>query len=478
MSNEHDFFFKILLIGDSGVGKSCLLLRFAEDSWTETHISTIGVDFKIKALEIEGKTVKLQIWDTAGQERFRTITSSYYRGAQGIILVYDATDKESFNNVKQWMGEIDRYACEHVNKLLVGNKCDLAGERAVEPSVAKEFADSYDIPFVETSAKTAFNVEKCFIQIATAIKNRMSNQKPETPSTIHIASNDKKKKDCNGSNGVAQCLSGIFKSFSIDTREMADLDDEVDENLDSSEIQRKFVGNKVNYKQRIALVKTTRQALDSQDVHIFSLPHPKLEETLAKVTISNGSLLEINRLHEAPSSWFLDNSIQKDGSLYLFTPVDPIFFIMPLLEYHLKKMMSDSPWDGYTLFTNLKAQPNIHLVCDSQTLHEGEKAFRLNEERVIAWMCCKVDALIEKIRHSSLDLSSSARVSTFVSSKRVNTEEQIVKSALGFISEVVELNKMVVTEGIREAEKRSIYDVEEDEEKNKSPAAKVTTKTW
>jgi len=175
---EHDYFFKILLIGDSGVGKSCLLLRFADDSWTETHISTIGVDFKIKTLTIDGKTVKLQIWDTAGQERFRTITSSYYRGAQGIILVYDCTDRESFNNVKQWMGEIDRYACENVNKLLVGNKCDLVAEKTVDVNTAKEFADSYDIPFIETSAKTAHNVEKCFVQMASSIKGRMSSGAP------------------------------------------------------------------------------------------------------------------------------------------------------------------------------------------------------------------------------------------------------------------------------------------------------------
>jgi len=175
-ASEHDFFFKILLIGDSGVGKSCLLLRFADNSWTDTHISTIGVDFKIKTLEIDGKTVKLQIWDTAGQERFRTITSSYYRGAQGIILVYDCTDKESFNNVKQWIGEIERYACENVNKLLVGNKADLADERQVDTNVAKEFAESYGIPFIETSAKTSYNVEKCFVQMAAAIKKRMSSQ--------------------------------------------------------------------------------------------------------------------------------------------------------------------------------------------------------------------------------------------------------------------------------------------------------------
>jgi len=197
---EHDYFFKILLIGDSGVGKSCLLLRFADDSWTETHISTIGVDFKIKTLTIDGKTVKLQIWDTAGQERFRTITSSYYRGAQGIILVYDCTDRESFNNVKQWMGEIDRYACENVNKLLVGNKCDLVAEKTVDVNTAKEFADSYDIPFIETSAKTAHNVEKCFVQMASSIKNRMSSSgaaksSGEHSDTIKVDKAKGKKKD-------------------------------------------------------------------------------------------------------------------------------------------------------------------------------------------------------------------------------------------------------------------------------------------
>jgi Ras-related protein Rab-1A len=195
-SPEHDYFFKILLIGDSGVGKSCLLLRFADDSYTETHISTIGVDFKIKTLQIDGKTVKLQIWDTAGQERFRTITSSYYRGAQGIILVYDCTDKETFNNVKQWMGEIDRYACENVNKLLVGNKCDLISEKTVDSNAAKEFADSYDIPFIETSAKTAQNVDNAFIQMATAIKERMSVQKVESSgTTIRIEKDNKKRGD-------------------------------------------------------------------------------------------------------------------------------------------------------------------------------------------------------------------------------------------------------------------------------------------
>ncbi|GAA95457.1 hypothetical protein E5Q_02111 [Mixia osmundae IAM 14324] len=172
MAAEYDLLFKLLLIGDSGVGKSCLLLRFADDSYSDSYISTIGVDFKIRTIELGGKTVKLQIWDTAGQERFRTITSSYYRGAHGIIVVYDVTDQDTFSNVKQWLQEIDRYACEGVDKLLVGNKSDLQQKKVVDYTVAKEFADQLAIPFLETSAKNATNVEQAFLVMAEHIKRR------------------------------------------------------------------------------------------------------------------------------------------------------------------------------------------------------------------------------------------------------------------------------------------------------------------
>ncbi|KAI0313073.1 GTP-binding protein ypt1 [Amylostereum chailletii] len=168
-TSEYDYLFKLLLIGDSGVGKSCLLLRFADDTYTESYISTIGVDFKIRTIELEGKTVKLQI------ERFRTITSSYYRGAHGIIVVYDVTDNDTFTNVKQWLQEIDRYASEGVNKLLVGNKSDLTSKKVVEYSVAKEFADQLTIPFLETSAKNATHVEQAFLTMAKQIKDRMGS---------------------------------------------------------------------------------------------------------------------------------------------------------------------------------------------------------------------------------------------------------------------------------------------------------------
>lgn len=171
MNVDYDYLFKLLLIGDSGVGKSCLLLRFAEDSYTESYISTIGVDFKIRTIDLDGKSIKLQIWDTAGQERFRTITSSYYRGAHGIIIVFDVTDRDSFDHVKAWLKEISLYACANVNKLLVGNKCDMEDNRAVTFDEAKEFADANDMPFLETSAKRAINVEKAFTTMAGQIKS-------------------------------------------------------------------------------------------------------------------------------------------------------------------------------------------------------------------------------------------------------------------------------------------------------------------
>mmetsp|Transcript_2370 Transcript_2370/g.6101 ORF Transcript_2370/g.6101 Transcript_2370/m.6101 type:complete len:203 (-) Transcript_2370:704-1312(-) len=187
MNSEYDYLFKLLLIGDSGVGKSCLLLRFADDTYTESYISTIGVDFKIRTIELEGKTIKLQIWDTAGQERFRTITSSYYRGAHGIIVVFDVTDLESYNNVKQWLHEIDRYACQNVKKLLVGNKCDLAAKRAVTSETAKEFAESLGIQYLETSAKNSTNVEKAFTTMAGQIRKWMATQPtPTTQTKINI----------------------------------------------------------------------------------------------------------------------------------------------------------------------------------------------------------------------------------------------------------------------------------------------------
>lgn len=186
MNPEYDFLFKLLVIGDSGVGKSCLLRRFADNQYTESYISTIGVDFKIRTVDIDGKVIKLQIWDTAGQERFRTITSSYYRGAHGIIVVYDCTEPDTFDNVKHWLNEIDRYACDNVCKLLVGNKVDLKDKKVVTTEAAAAQAEQLGIPFVETSAKESENVERAFLLMAQEIKKSHGTQQANAPPTTQI----------------------------------------------------------------------------------------------------------------------------------------------------------------------------------------------------------------------------------------------------------------------------------------------------
>ncbi|KAN0037027.1 hypothetical protein ACTFIV_002355 [Dictyostelium citrinum] len=197
---DYDFLFKILLIGDSGSGKSSLLIRFADDTFTESHVSTIGVDFRIKTVYIEGKAIKLQVWDTVGQDRFRIgNNSSYYRGAHGIMIVYDVTDQVSFNNVRQWLGEVDRYACEDVDKLVVANKIDLLEKRVIDSEVAKSFCDSYEIPTIETSAKYATNVDDCFLLMTRNIKNRVEQYvpEPEVQRPTKITNNNLKKKENN-----------------------------------------------------------------------------------------------------------------------------------------------------------------------------------------------------------------------------------------------------------------------------------------
>lgn len=171
---EYDYLFKVLLVGDAGVGKSCLVRRFSEDAFSDAYKVTVGVDFKIKTVELERKTIKLQLWDTAGEERFYSITSCFYRGAHGIIVVYDVTKQKSFDNVKTWFREVERNASQHVCKLLVGNKNDLTADKVVDYNEAKTFAEQLGIPFLETSAKNAVNVEQAFITLASDIKSRVA----------------------------------------------------------------------------------------------------------------------------------------------------------------------------------------------------------------------------------------------------------------------------------------------------------------
>ncbi|KAG1829498.1 rab-type small GTP-binding protein [Suillus fuscotomentosus] len=186
---HYDFLIKLLLIGDSGVGKSCLLLRFCDDAWTPSFITTIGIDFKIRTIELDGKRIKLQIWDTAGQERFRTITTAYYRGAMGILLVYDVTDERSYNSIRTWHANIEQHASEGVNKILIGNKSDWTDKRAVPEIQGRALADELGMKFMETSAKANEGVEEAFFTLARDCKTRLIDSQADSAASVGGASN-------------------------------------------------------------------------------------------------------------------------------------------------------------------------------------------------------------------------------------------------------------------------------------------------
>ena len=170
MTHKYDHLFKLLIIGESGVGKTCLLLRFTDDSFTANHLTTIGIDFKIKIINLEEKQIKLQIWDTAGQERFRTITKTYYKGAHGIILTYDVTDENSFKNIRNWVKQIEQNAQNNVCKVLVGNKCDRE-DRKISYEEGAKLASEFKMQFFETSAKSNYNVNETFTFLTKEILN-------------------------------------------------------------------------------------------------------------------------------------------------------------------------------------------------------------------------------------------------------------------------------------------------------------------
>jgi Ras-related protein Rab-1A len=200
-SLDYDYLFKYLIIGNSGVGKSCLLIRFTDDKFEEGYVTTIGVDFKIKTLEIEGKSVKLQIWDTAGQERFRNIVSTYYKGGHGIMMVYDITDLESFRYLDSWLKEIEKNASKNVYKILVGNKNDMEKERKVSFEKGLEFADLHGMKFFETSAKENKNVEEAFKEMTKDIINSLKKVNEKINSNSNFVIGKKKGKDLNKKGG-------------------------------------------------------------------------------------------------------------------------------------------------------------------------------------------------------------------------------------------------------------------------------------
>merc|ERR1712232_1046996 len=174
--SSHDHLFKLLIIGDSGVGKSSILLRFCDDEFNDKQASTIGVDFKTKYMQVKGKKIKLAMWDTAGQERFRTLTASYYRGAQGVILVYDTTDRNTFEHVKYWQDEVRKYSTNpDAILMLVSNKVDLPAQQVTRQE-GEEFAFANSMMFIETSAKTRQGIKQAFEEVVFKIL--------ETPSLV------------------------------------------------------------------------------------------------------------------------------------------------------------------------------------------------------------------------------------------------------------------------------------------------------
>ncbi|XP_063056758.1 RAB3A, member RAS oncogene family, b isoform X2 [Engraulis encrasicolus] len=169
-----DYMFKILIIGNSSVGKTSFLFRYADDSFTPAFVSTVGIDFKVKTIYRNDKRIKLQIWDTAGQERYRTITTAYYRGAMGFILMYDITNDESFNAVQDWSTQIKTYSWDNAQVLLVGNKCDMEDERVVAAERGRQLSEHLGFEFFEASAKDNINVKQTFERLVDIICEKMS----------------------------------------------------------------------------------------------------------------------------------------------------------------------------------------------------------------------------------------------------------------------------------------------------------------
>ena len=195
MTSEPSNIFKILTIGESGVGKTCILRRFVEDKFLKNHLATIGIDFKTKTLNINNQEIKLKIWDTAGQERFRNITTQYYKGADGIVLVYDVSEEASFDKIKDWMDQIlSNTNKDEICLILLGNKCDIE-KRSISYEQGKTLANELQVNFFETSAQTGQNIKEAFETLTADImkKKKIGGDN----NNIDLKKNKKKKdSDC------------------------------------------------------------------------------------------------------------------------------------------------------------------------------------------------------------------------------------------------------------------------------------------
>ena len=194
MSSDKSVTFKILTIGESGVGKTCILRRFVENKFLKNHLATIGIDFKTKNLIINNKEIKLKIWDTAGQERFRNIATQYYKGADGIVLVYDVTDDGSFEKIRDWMAQIQANAeKDDLGLVLLGNKCDVE-PRVVTEEQGNKMAEELHISYFETSALTGQGIKEAFEQLARDIMKKKGVGEENKDGRVELNNNDNKKK--------------------------------------------------------------------------------------------------------------------------------------------------------------------------------------------------------------------------------------------------------------------------------------------
>ena len=192
---DYDYIFKIVLIGDTCVGKSCILVRFSDDVFNENYVTTIGVDFRFKTMIVKNKIAKIQIWDTAGQERYRSITTAYYRGAAAIIICCDSTNKESFYNINNWIDEISKYTDKEVDKLILMNKCDLVDDRQIDKSEMAKFEKENGIKIMEVSAKTGNGIDKAFEYIIEKLIDK-NEKKTNNTMTLQGGNNTNKPGCC------------------------------------------------------------------------------------------------------------------------------------------------------------------------------------------------------------------------------------------------------------------------------------------
>ena len=191
-----DVKYKIMVLGESRVGKTSLIKRYTKDQFGGVYLTTVGMDFQDKIIEIEDKKIRLQVWDTAGQERFRNVTKSYFQSSHGLLVVYDITDKESFEKINFWMKNIKENAPENAKLILVGNKCDLANERQVSYEEGEKKASNYNIKFFESSAKEGTNVKEFFFYLANEIYQDEKTKGKDNKKTVQLDSKKKGKKGC------------------------------------------------------------------------------------------------------------------------------------------------------------------------------------------------------------------------------------------------------------------------------------------